>query len=91
MERPVLAAALIVAALAVIAVTMGIVTALPAGAAGQASCGHLFDAAYRRAVADPNCRRAVDDRRVAVSGAAGLAGAALVVGALAFDRVVVER
>jgi hypothetical protein len=87
MARSVLAAAVAIAAVAVIALIMGIVAALPRAPA-ERSCGHLFDPSNRNLDPASPCAGLLRDRRFAVGGAAVVAGAASVVGVVAYHRVV---
>ena len=84
-------AASVVVALALIALTMGLLVEMPpenaaAGAPRPATCGHVLDATYRHGPAKPGCSSPLRKRRFEVAAAAGLAGAAAIVALTAMSR-----
>jgi hypothetical protein len=88
----VVAMAMAIGALSLIALVMGVFAALPAPTGtSTGSCGHLLDGTRRSPPSPAGCDTVLHGRRVQVAVAAGVAGAAAVVGATAFARVVAER
>ena len=67
------------AALAIIALVMGVVAAMPSDRGAVKSCGHLLDARYRHGAPPAGCAGPLHQRRAEVAGAAGVAGIGLVV------------
>jgi hypothetical protein len=85
------AIAMAIATLAVIALVMGIVAAMPSGSVFVKSCGHLLDARYRGGKATPGCGTEVHQRRIEVGIAAGVAGLAAVIGVVAISSAARDR